>query len=177
MSGRAHRFPLLVACLPLLVPLAGCFVVTDLVNPGVLSAIGLDPAVIIPSQGRLVIVFNNATQYAVTNMYALVADDVSAVVDGAITLGTDGVSEVSADEFAANETRMLILECPVAIVSPGGAALVIDGAVTLPTYAGSLMVSGRDYRCGDVIEIRVTQVADVGTEGAFAIQVRVLAGR
>jgi hypothetical protein len=44
-------------------------------------------------------------------------------------------------------------------------------------YTGTPLVSGRDFRCGDVIEVRLVQVGDGGEEANFAIQVQVLAGR
>ena len=169
MSGKRRRFLVLVGSLALLVPLVGCVFAADLVNPGFLAAAGFDPGTIIPSQGTVVIVFNNATQYPVTNMFASVADILSG--------GVEDPRLVSATDMVANETRAMVVDCPVDVVAPGGASVVVEGAVTEVIYGGSLMVSSEDYRCGDVIEIRVVQVGDAGADAAFVLQVQVLAGR
>lgn len=169
MSGNKSGSLVLVGGLALLVPLVGCVFAADLVNPGLLSAFGFDPESIIPSQGAVVIAFNNATQYPVDNMFASVGDSLSTAVED--------LELVSATDMAASETRAMAFDCPVEVVAPGGASVVVDGTVEDVTYGGSQMVAGEDFSCGDVIEMRLVQLGDAGTDAAFAFQVQVLAGR
>jgi len=84
---------------------------------------------------------------------------------------------VSATDVAGNDTRTMVVECPVGVVTPLGiVALVEDTAVEL-TYAGAPLVSSTDFVCGDVIEMRLVQLAGVGGAVELGIEVRVLAGR
>jgi hypothetical protein len=164
MSGNSLRLFLLVACLPLLAPLMGCFFATDLLNPQVLSAVGFDPATIIPPQGRVVIAFQNSTEYP-ADFFAVVSDN---ILDE-----TAPRSVISASNVAANETRTLVVDCPVGDVLPTAVLVDVDGAVTQVDYAGAPLSSGSEFVCGDVIQMRVTQLA----AGAFAIEVQILPGR
>ena len=168
MSGRSLRFCLLVAGLPVLATLTGCVVAADLVSPAFLSSLGFDPGTVIPSQGRVVIAFRNATTYPAA-FAAVVSDDARDATSNALT--------VSATDVAGNDTRTMVVECPVGVVTPLGiVALVEDTAVEL-TYAGAPLVSSTDFVCGDVIEMRLVQLAGVGGAVELGIEVRVLAGR
>jgi hypothetical protein len=169
MSGNRRGFLVLLASLALLVPLVGCVFAADLVNPGILSAFGFDPESIIPSQGSVVIAFNNTTQYAVDSMYASIGESVSTAAED--------FELVSATDLVASETRALAFDCPVGVVAPGGAFVVVAGTVEEVTYGGSLMVAGDDFSCGDVIQMSLVQVGGDDTDVAFAFQVQVLAGR
>ena len=167
MSGKSLRFVAFVIGLPLLLPLTACFMAVDLVNPAFVSALGVDPATVIPSQGRLVIAFNNATQYDVAAAVAAVSHKASPSASDFTT--------VAATDIPANETHTMVVDCPVQIVVPGGMTVLVDGAAADALYTGSPMLAGEDFRCGDVIEIQVVEVGASG--GTFEIRVRVLAGR
>lgn len=168
MRGNTSRLFMLVAGLPLLAPLTGCFMATDLLNPGVLSAIGFDPETIIPPQGRVVIAFQNSTQ-GVALFAAAVSDDVRDV--------TSNVVMASATNVAANETRTMVVDCPVGIVTPALFAVVLNDAITEVAYNGAPLAAGTDFVCGDVIEMRLVQVGDGAAADVFEIQIRVLPGR
>lgn len=169
------RFPLKTLALTVAAAgMSGCAVVSDLVNPDALTALGFDPATIVSTQGKSVIVFSNMSS---TPAYfvATVSDDPA-----------NPVSEVEpliVGLVDAGETRNSVLDCPIGVITPGnatatftstgGAALVIvgEGLVEIP-YGGSGLRSGTDFLCGDLIEIRLTEAG-----GAFNIEVRVLPGR
>jgi len=179
MSGNSLRLLVMLAGLPLLVLIGGCAIGADLVNPSFLSALGLDPATIVPSQGRTLVSFTNGTQYEAT-FSVVVTPDLLASANEA-TLGDADV--------AAGETRTLPFDCPAAgVIVPGdlsaelaigttAVTVVVDGAEVALTYEGSQLQAGRDYVCGDVIEIRLLQVGEGIGADDFAIQVRVLPGR
>jgi len=154
----------MVAGLPLLVPLTGCLLAADLVNPTVLSAVGLDPATIIPPQGRVLIAFQNSTQGVAA--FAAVAYD--SALDAIL---------VSATDVAANETRTMVVDCPVGAVIPLMAGTVVNDALAEVVYAGAPLVAGTDFVCGDVIEVRLIQLGAAADAAAFEMQVQVLAGR
>jgi len=182
MSVGWVRCSLLTAGLLLLVPASGCFVATDLLNPEFFSALGFDPATIIPPQGRLVIAFRNATSFP-ADFYAITWNDpTGAAADFELVFAT-GVE--------GGETRTMVVDCPVGAVLPGAAgqgtaapaAVVYAVAETAAsvislTYEGSALLSGNDFVCGDVIEIRVAQTGEEATDaGAYSLQVQVLPGR
>jgi hypothetical protein len=169
MTVRSLRIAALVAALPLFAALPGCFVATDVLNPDFVAGIGFDPATIIPAQGRLIIAFRNATQFTVTGAFATVAKDATATVDELVT--------VSATDIAANETRTMVVDCPLAVVAPGGATVAEAGTAVAVAYGGSALLSGSDFFCGDVIEIAVVQLGGDEEAALFDIQVRVLPGR
>lgn len=167
MRGNPLRFFLLVVCLPLLVPLSGCVVAADLVNADLLSGLGFDPATVVPSEGRLLIAFRNLTQYP-ASFVAVVSDDTRDPTSNAVT--------VAAYDVAANDTRIMVVDCPVGIVTPGGAAVLVDGSLVDVAYNGTALTAGTDFLCGYVIEIQVSQTG-AGGEAAFEVQIRVLPGR
>lgn len=179
MSGNSLRFVLVLAGLTLLVPTGGCVFVTDFINPDAFAALGFDPATIIPPQGRTLVSFTNGTQYEAA--FSVVVSPDSSLPLTQATVGSANV--------LPGGTRTFPFDCPDAnYVSPGGlnddfslntAAIAViagDGEVEL-AYAGAVLEAGRDYACGDVIEVRLLQVGDGITADDFAIQVRVLPGR
>jgi hypothetical protein len=169
-----------LAIIGLAVPLlSGCVVLSDVINPNLLVSLGFDPNTILPPTGTVIVVFNNQTQFPVT-FYAFQAQEPNDLrVDAAnLSLTVD-----------PNATRNDVLDCPVGVISPGVldndfnpdplAATVFTGQQGVDlNYAGAPLLSGRDYTCGDVIEIRVTAGAAGGdAQQAFAVTVRVLPGR
>jgi len=167
MRRETQRLFVLIAGVALLLPMPGCFVATDLLNPGILSAVGVDPATVIPSQGRLLITYRNMTS-GVAYFTSIVADDLAqAETDPTLVFAT---------EVGASEMQTMVVDCPVGIMSPIGAGVITDTAVAELTYGGSPLYSGEDYVCGDVIEVRLVETG--GTEGVqYSLEVRVLAGR
>ena len=169
MSSRTLRKFWLVGGLFILLPLLGCALVTDMLNPDFLFALGFDPATIIRSQGRIVIAFDNATQFTVSECFVSIADDPNAP--------DEDFQTVTARDIPANETRTRVLDCPVRVILPGSATILQDTTETTAEYAGSLMNLGDDYLCGDVIEVQIVQAGDDAASATFTIMVRVLAGR
>jgi hypothetical protein len=178
MRGNSLRLLMLATCLPLLLPLAGCFFVTDLINPGVLSAVGFDPATIIPPAGRTLVSFVNGTQFEADFVAIATSDPV--VTAGTYTRGSAAVP--------SNETKVIPFDCPVAVIwpgdinedftlSPAAVTVVTDGGDVELQYTGSALESGRDFVCGDVIEVRLVQVGEGAAADDFEIRVRVLPGR
>jgi hypothetical protein len=169
MSGRTLWIVALLGCLVTVLPLLGCALFTDMLNPDFLSALGVDPATVISSQGRLVIAFDNATQFTLSECFVSIADAPDAP--------TEDFQTVSVRDIPANETRSRVLDCPVQVVLPGSATVQQNGTETTVDYAGAPMLLGYDFLCGDVIEMRVVQSGEDAASADFAITVRVLAGR
>ncbi|MFN0138172.1 MAG: hypothetical protein ACKVS9_18870 [Phycisphaerae bacterium] len=163
------------AVLPLL---GGCAVATDLVNPDLLTGLGVDVDTVISPQGRLIVTFNNTTNFP-AEMFVSVSTNST---DPSASFSTDSVP------VAAGEARSLAYSCPIAVIAPGdvidqnfgatGTVAVIgagDAVVEIGQDSAAL-VSGRDYSCGAVIEIRLVQVA-TGDEGNIITRVEVIPGR
>jgi hypothetical protein len=185
MSGKVLRFFAVTGCAAVWLSLVGCAMVTDLISPNFLATLGIDPATVIQPQGRVIIAFQNST-IATTDFGATVASSVAA-------LATDPVY-VYARDVAPDETRMMVVECPVAAILPsapiGGSELTAVGSGTRTSgqttetvdfalaYQGAVLQEGLDFECGDVIEVRVVQTGG-GTDTTIAVtlQVQVLAGR
>lgn len=168
---RRLALPLLAAPL-----MSGCVLLSDAVNPNLLTQIGLDPNTIFPSAGTVIVVFNNQTQFPVT-FYVYQAQEPS-------DLAVDGTNVARLVD--PNTTRNSVLDCPLGVISPGVldanfepqtlAATVFNGQGTDVDYLGAALISGRDFTCGDVIEIRVIAAAAGDQQDAFAVAVRVLPG-
>ncbi len=169
MNGRTLRIVALLGCLVTVLPLLGCALFTDMLNPDFLSSLGVDPATIVASQGRLVIAFDNATQFTLSECFVSVGDASDAATEDFVT--------ISARDIPANETRSRVLDCPVQVVLPGSATVQQDGTETTVEYTGASMLLSYDFLCGDVIEMRVVQSGEDAASADFAITVRVLAGR
>lgn len=165
-----------IATLPLI---GGCVFATDLVNPDLLTGLGVDVDTVIPPQGRIVVAFNNTTD-----------------VNAEMRVATSKNSSTPETDFsvepipvAAGEVRSVAYSCPVAVVAPGdsiaenfltgGIAAVVgvgDNVVEIP-YTADLLLSGRDFSCGGVIEIRLIETGGGDNEAGFAIRVQVIPGR
>src|SRR5262245_726215 len=69
---RAKRFWYLGATVAL-APLFGCVIAADLVNPGFFGSFGLDPGTVTPPAGRVIVAYNNQTQF-VARFHVLALD-------------------------------------------------------------------------------------------------------
>ncbi|MCC6359758.1 MAG: hypothetical protein IT450_13515 [Phycisphaerales bacterium] len=170
---RTHRWFLPVAGLGLL---GGCAIPLDLLNTGLASNLGFDAFSISPPEGRVIIAFNNQTglEAGFFVAYSESASD-----------PTLNVKTIFADFVAPDEVRNRVIDCPTGVVTPGDpggngdiAAFVNDGDQGVEiAYAGEPLVPGRDFNCGDVIEIRLVQIGTGTDEANFALQIRVYPGR
>lgn len=156
--------------------LAGCVVATDLINPSLLTSLGFDPQTVVPPQGKVVVAFQNSTNFTAAFASAYLKTDFG--VNAQVNL-------VTAADVGPGETRNAVIDCPVAVISPapdidplgeiqdGILALVAtDTEVAEVAYAGQPMLNGRDFECGDVVLIQLVQVGD-----GFGVQVQLLPGR
>ncbi|MBU0617817.1 MAG: hypothetical protein KKI02_08880 [Planctomycetes bacterium] len=169
MSGKMLRFSSAIGCAAVLLSLAGCAMATDLINPSFLSTLGIDPATIIRSQGRVVIAFQNSTS-GVADFGAHVSSGLSA---------TEQDSDVIyVEDVPANETRTMVVDCPAAVVTPLGSSVFGEVAgMVMVEYAGAPLVEGDDFFCGDVIEMRIVETGTGTADPVFDYRVQVLPGR
>jgi hypothetical protein len=150
--------------------------VADLINPEFLSILGLDPATVIRAQGSTIIAFQNSTT-GVADFGATVAPSVNAT--------TQDTQFIYSRDVASNETRTMVVTCPVGTIIPGaplGGAVAVANVVganiaATVTYEGAPLVEGVDFVCGDVIEIRIVETGADAANLAVVLQVQVLAGR
>lgn len=175
MLGKSTIAKLMSLAL-IVLPLGGCQIAGDLVSPGFLAGIGVDPDSVGGLQGRVVVAFNNTTQFDA--QFFVVAADADLLT----------FQEASA-EVGGGEAGNAVFNCPVDVLFPGavtGDANAPAGAaveVTTPAgivpvaYAGVLIESGRDYQCGDVVEIRLVQTGQAATAADFNILITIRAGR
>jgi hypothetical protein len=139
----------------------GCGLVTDVFNSALATQLGLDPATVIPPKGTILVAFKNDTAFpAVFSAYK--ANNAQNLSLGARNFTV---------QVAANNVGNEVLECPVALVSPGAltagfvasgsSAAIVQTATgsTTVAYTGQALVSGTVYTCGDVIEIRLSASA------------------
>lgn len=152
----------------------GCFIAADAVNPSIFAAFGLDPGSITRPPGTVVVSLNNTTNFDAV-FFVGYATDTGATTT---TLGTD-------DEVNANSQVNRVFACPVSLLRPGqfgladaNEAVVVfaNNAAVAVAYAGQPLQTG-DFRCGDLIEIRLEQVGAGGDAPAFQIRVVVRPGR
>ncbi len=152
--------------------LGGCGLVSDIFDPGLASQIGLDPAIIRPQQGTIIVAFNNTTRYP-------------AVFYCAWSLDAQNLSQksrnFSVDVPGGNE----VLECPVGLITPGSieaeftynnlAAVVTAPGAGEVTYNGGPLLNGTSYLCGYVIEVRLYSIG-TGENATYGVTVRVIPG-
>lgn len=166
----------------LIVPLAGCGVVADMINPRLPIALGLDLAPILPSQGVVIVAFRNSTRFPATFRAYHLAGSASAPSASSRNF------EVEVD---GGKVGNEVLDCPVEIIGPGvlDSSFVVDATaavrlevdatnpITVP-FVGQAVQSGRGFVCGDVIEIRVatTTGGGLGAESGYIVTVRVIPG-
>lgn len=145
----------------LAISLGGCAIATDLINPDVYLQLGINPDGLRQSQGVVLVAFNNQTSGTAT-FFAFSSVD---FVDLARESRSFSVT------VPPNDVRNEVVRCPVELISPGTlqadltiATLALqvvtaDGATDVD-YVGGALVSGTAFRCGDVIEIRASEVGD-----------------
>lgn len=151
----------------------GCAIGIDVFNPGLVSALGLDPAYFQGQQGKIIVAFDNKTgSPALFSAYAADnADD--------LTTGINNF-QVSVDP---NESGNEVLDCPVDLI---GFGTVTNGAVDLVTvtilgaggtgtvsYAGQPLIAPGELDCGDLVLLTLRETG--GT--TFTIDVQVQKGR
>lgn len=182
-NRRVRRWAGLLAAA---LPLGGCTLASDLLDPQFVLGLGLDPATVTPQQGIILVALNNTTgRPAYLNGYF--------VVDaGKPSRGSRNFT-VYADP---GEVRNEVLECPIAVLGPGqlegagdevtvnasAAAIVLtgdDGTTTDVAYSGPPAYEGTAFACGDVVEFRLVQATGGRdqTEATYAVTVRVIPGR
>jgi len=164
----------------LLASAGGCAVIADLFDAGLAAEFGIDPATIKPQQGTILVAFVNNTRFTAT-FYGYKTSSATDLSSGAKNFSA---------EVAPGEVQNEVLECPIGVVSPGslGTDFSIDAtaatlsdvaggeaAAAVVAYAGTPLVSGSAFSCGDVIEVRLTQVT-VGDQVEFLLSVRVIPG-
>lgn len=165
----------------LLLPL-GCGFVTDMFNPSFFSSLGLDPNTIVPAKGVVLVSFKNNTD----------APAFFVAYQSANALDLTVHSKNFSVQVDPGKSGNQVLECPVALISPGslGADFKVDdvaaivaatGGTVDVTYTAAALVEGQDYRCGDVIDVELFPVAGAAGGGAnnaaYLITVRVIPGR
>ncbi len=167
MSLRSARILAAVVGVVAAGALSGCGLTADVFNPGVFSSFGIDPNTVIPSQGSIIVLFKNSTANTAVFFAFTSKDPLNLTIE----------SRNFSVEVPPNDNRNEVVDCPVGLVSPGtlGADFTPDNiAATVGgtdiTYAWSL-ISGRDFTCGDVIEVELTDNA------TFPITVRVIPAR
>ncbi len=175
-SGRANRIwggKLLGLAL---LPLSGCALVSDAFNPNLLTGLGLDPSTIRGSQGVVLISFNNTSEF-IANFFVAVSDSP--------TDPTSNAFGVPGTQVQPGEIRTAVVDCPLGVVTPGApSANFATGTVAIqvfPTempvevvYNGAPLQAGDEFRCGDVIEMRLIQTGDGLAPESYRILIRVI---
>lgn len=154
-----------------LLPVSGCAVATDLINPAVFNQFGIDPAAVSGVTGRVVVNFENRTNSSV----AFFAYEASSSSD--VTRDSRNFSVV----VEANQIRNEVLDCPLGQFAPG---LLTDtfeyenlaarlsgtgGEEGDVEYTGAILISPGDFACGDVLNVRIDPTAG----GGYVITVQV----
>jgi hypothetical protein len=171
MNRSSIRRYALTTCAFAICALSGCAVSSDLLNPDLLSGLGFDPNTIAPPSGYMVVVFTNSTDQLV-EMRAYVAEDADDLSVGTATIRR---------EVLPGDQAQAPVECPFALLSPGGvaggAADTVAAVVGIDTgqgtdvnYPGGPLVAGFDIFCGDVIEIELFDVGGGGNQQAANVQ-------
>lgn len=153
------------------VALTGCAVVTDMINPDLLTSFGIDPQTVFRSEGSVIIAFKNSTAYPAPYMGVITTDSVYTDLETA-DLTDETVDLRDVYDLPAGETRTLVVDCPIYWIMPGTAFGSTGEGVEEVAYAGYPLVDGYEFQCGDVIEVELIQ----GT-AALAQRVRVIPGR
>lgn len=192
MSWQRKRVSRLLVLGLTLAPLCGCFVVSDLLNPDLVNALGGDTQAISRSEGVVIVAFNNATSHAV-QFFAFMTPgrtdlDADRLSAGLYPTGARSFSTYVDARKVGNE----VLECPVGQVMPGTLApdysIETLGAVVYEAsdsgtetidveYAGVAAKLGTAFVCGDVIEIRLDAVAAEGDDVNYVLSIQVIPGQ
>ena len=183
MTRSKLRALALGTCGLLLLPALGCTFAADLINPDFLRQVGFDPATIVPPAGKVVVTFVNDTTQTAT-MYAYWSENVDRITGWELTA-----------IVPPGEIMSEAVDCPVAMIGPGqvnadfsvnsNAATVVGdtGGQTQVAYAGTALISGVDFVCGDLIEIRLIETSgdtgqdDQAGQDQYGFRVQVHPGR
>lgn len=164
-------------CGLLVIAVGGCAVATDMLDPGLLVQLGVDPATVTRPQGVVIVALNNMTLSSAT-FYAYHSQGAGS--PQARSKGSRNFSVLVESGEARNE----VIECPVGEISPGSldagfdpeslAAVVhtVDGDVNVD-YGGIPLEISKSFSCGDVIEIRLVPLT-TGDDTDYRIVVRVI---
>jgi|GEM_PF-895575 len=142
-------------------PISGCAIATDVINPDFLVGLGIDPATVIRRQGVVLVAFVNQTS-SPADFYAFSIANTADPRRGSRNFSTT---------VDAQKVRNEVVECPVEIISPG--ALSADYSVSFAvaavvheesndvqvSYEGVPLQLGESFQCGDVVEISLLQVS------------------
>lgn len=162
------------------VGLFGCAIGVDLINPGLIEGFGLDQNLVNPPQGVVVVVLDNQTSAQATMCVAVLPSAAASSVQSAC------------HDVPAGQTRNYVWNCPIQQVIPGagdvtadsagngtlvgtGAAATTDGVID---YGGSVLRSGIEFACGDVIHVMLVSQTTTDSSGnsttGFNVQVEIL---
>lgn len=152
----------------------GCAILGDVFNSDFLSGIGLDPDVFSGPPGKTVLALRNESDFPAQFN----------IVDFRNGEG-DTVPPTVVD---AGATASVVLDCPISFLSLGQLTdmgvdnmmgIEVFAAATVPVpYAAGVLQSGVQFRCGDVIEILLSQPGAAGMAATdFAVTTRVIPGR
>lgn len=176
MGGRRHRLVALGLSSCVLVLLGGCPIVTDAFNPDFLASFGIPTGT---SSGTVLIAFTNDSQFD-AQFIAQPFDTLSATSQ---TVAGGPITAV----VVAGQNRTFAVPCPVGYIVPGDAAsgttssasvnVIGAGAVLTLVFTGAPLEAGSDFLCGDVIEMRLSQIGAGAAVEDFQLRVRVLPGR
>lgn len=157
-----------------LMPALGCVVAADALAPGLLSAFGLDANALGGDAGKIIVAVTNNTPYP-ANFVAFEADDINNLGAGTKNFYFPVV---------AGGNRNEVLDCPVGAITLGSvdAALMVDttavvlnvdGMAEEVDYPGSSLIGGRDFFCGDLINVFI----NIDAAGEAFITVTVTPGQ
>lgn len=164
---------------PLLALNAGCFVISDVLNPSLAGQFGLAG----PGDGAVVVVWTNDSDFPAT----------FSVLWTNSTSADSLVRNQLSTAVPTGEVQNAVIDCPLGFLRPAGvldtgeptgdlasAAVAVNG--TTVTYTGATLVAGEDFSCGDVVEVRLIQTSETGDddqmgEATFAIAITVVPGR
>lgn len=164
----------------LLLPIGGCVVATDLLNPGVLTAFGLDPATVIRPAGRTLVTFNNTSGFDASFEVAVSDDPADPTANATFFFS---------EFLRPNQTQTAAFDCPIGVLTPGtpsadfstdtvAVSVVTAAGLVTVNYTGAPLVAGVDFLCGDLVEMRLVQTGvDAMGVASFGIQMRVVPGR
>jgi len=157
-------------------PISGCAIATDVINPDFLVGLGIDPATVIRRQGVVLVAFVNQTSWP-ADFYAFSMANTADPRRGSRNFSTS---------VAAQKVRNEVVECPVEIISPG--ALTADYSVNFAVaaivheestdatvaYTGVPLRLGESFQCGDVVEISLVRVSGTSADAQqeYVITVR-----
>jgi hypothetical protein len=167
---------------------SGCALAVDFFDPAFAEFLGLGG--LRPTPGSVVVVWNNQTDFPARMAIAVSVD---------ASDPSQGTSFQVSDTIESGASDNAVFDCPIGFIRPAGVAAgerssdLAAAAATVfnvgggdtggtnvdVTFTGATLASGQDFICGDVIEVRLIQVADGGTDAAtqFRLTVRRVPGR